>query len=103
MILIISLISGSKLNQLKFIDIIGIDKVGHLVFYTMLSFLWSGACLRVKRYIFFVIFLCTTFGFLMEILQFYLFIGRSFELFDALANFTGVLIGIFLYHTLNFK
>lgn len=99
----ISLISGARLNTLKFIDVIGIDKVGHLVFYTMLSFLWSGACVRVKYEKFFVIFFCTTFGFLMEILQFYLFIGRSFEFFDALANFIGVLIGIFLYHTLNFK
>ena len=39
----------------------------------------------------------TNFGILMEICQFYLSNGRSFELFDILANIIGSILGMILF------
>lgn len=103
LIFILSVLSAKQINRLNVIDIFGIDKVGHILFYTMLSFFWSGVFYNARNGKFFIIFLCSSFGFLLEILQFYLFIGRSFELYDALANILGVLSGVLLFDKLTFK
>lgn len=103
LIFILSVLSAKQINRLNVIDIFGIDKVGHILFYTMLSFFWSGVFYNSRNGKFFIIFLCSSFGFLLEILQFYLFIGRSFELYDALANILGVLSGVLLFDKLTFK
>lgn len=103
LIFILSVLSAKQINRLNVIDIFGIDKVGHILFYTMLSFFWSGVFYNARNEKFFIIFLCSSFGFLLEILQFYLFIGRSFELYDALANILGVLSGVLLFDKLTFK
>ena len=103
LIFILSVLSAKQINRLNVIDIFGIDKVGHIVFYTMLSFFWSGVFNKSRREKIFVIFLCSSFGFLLEILQFYLFNGRSFDLYDAIANILGVLSGVFFFDNLKLK
>ena len=103
LIFVLSVLSAKQINRIHVIDIFGIDKVGHIVFYTMLAFFWSGVFYNKRSGKFFIIFLCSSFGFLLEILQFYLFIGRSFELYDALANILGVLSGVLLFDKLTFK
>lgn len=80
------------------IDFIGIDKVGHIFFYTLLSYLWLRIYHKNQQQIFLVNFLCSTFGFFIEILQFYLSNGRSFEIADIGANITGVFVGYFLFN-----
>ena len=45
----------------------------------------------------FVLFFSVSFGILMEICQFYLFNGRSFELYDILANIIGSFLGVILF------
>jgi VanZ family protein len=96
--LYLSLISASKIQKLNVIDIIGIDKLAHLCFYAVFTFLWCSA-LRDKINIFWkVIFFSISFGILMEILQFYLFIGRAFELADILANILGCFLGSFIFY-----
>jgi VanZ family protein len=47
-----------------------------------------------KKY---VLFFSIFFGVLMEIFQLYLFNGRSFELYDILANIIGSIIGVILF------
>lgn len=84
-------------------DVVGIDKVGHIIFYTLLSYLWLHVFQRSKRSINFVIFLCLTFGFFIEILQFYLSNGRAFELADIVANGTGVFLGYILFNKFKIK
>jgi len=44
-----------------------------------------------------VLFFAISFGVLMEICQLYLFNGRSFELYDILANIIGSVIGVILF------
>jgi VanZ family protein len=102
-ILIISIVSANQINRLKMIDIVGIDKIGHFIFYTILSFLWSGVKQTKNMNKILIIFLCSSFGFLLEIFQFYVFIGRSFEIYDAFVNIAGVLSGVFLFNKVHYK
>ena len=63
----------------------------------MFSFLWCMA-LRKKEINFSnVLFFSISFGILMEICQLYLFNGRSFELYDIIANILGSIIGLILF------
>jgi len=102
-IVTLSLLSAAKMSSIKMIDIVGIDKVGHIIFYTLLSYLWLHVFQENKRSIVLIIFLCITFGFFIEILQFYLSNGRSFELADIGANGTGVFLGYILFNKFKIK
>ena len=75
------------------LKVIPIDKVGHLFFYLIFSFLTLGA-INKKNLVFS---LCCAFGLLMECLQYFFFPGRHFELLDVLSNVIGVYLGILLY------
>lgn len=97
-IIILSLLSAAKMKELQVVDILGIDKAGHIFFYVILSFLWAKATGINGKSQCLIIFLCISFGFFLEILQFYLSIGRTFDFYDALANVLGVFIGIFLFN-----
>ncbi|MFZ1705523.1 MAG: VanZ family protein [Saprospiraceae bacterium] len=96
-VFLVSVVSGTRIKQMNVIDVIGIDKVGHILFYTIMSYLWCKAICNNKREAGYIIFFCTSFGFLMEILQFYLSNGRTFEFLDAIANGIGVLTGVYLF------
>ncbi len=93
----LSLISARSASKFNVWDFVGIDKLGHLVFYSIFSFLWcmglSRNMLDKKNILFFSI----SFGVLMEICQLYLFNGRSFEFYDILANIIGSIIGVILF------
>lgn len=97
-IMILSLLSAAKIKELQVVDILGIDKAGHIFFYVILSFLWAKAAEINGKSQGLIIFLCISFGFFLEILQFYLSIGRTLDFYDALANVIGVYIGIFLFN-----
>ncbi|MBK8347598.1 MAG: VanZ family protein [Saprospiraceae bacterium] len=93
----LSLISARSASAFNVWDFVGFDKLAHLVFYTMFSFLWCMA-LRKKEINFSnVLFFSISFGILMEICQLYLFNGRSFELYDIIANILGSIIGLILF------
>ena len=51
----------------------------------------------VKSYIIALIIAAST-GIIFELLQYYMAIGRTASIFDELANATGALIGILMYH-----
>ncbi|MBK8621884.1 MAG: VanZ family protein [Saprospiraceae bacterium] len=97
-ILILSLLSAAKMKELQVVNIIGMDKAGHIFFYVILSFLWAKATGVDIKSQGLIIFLCISFGFFLEILQFYLSIGRTFDFYDGFANVIGVFIGIFLFN-----
>ena len=93
----LSLISARSASKFNVWDFVGVDKAAHLVFYTVFGFLWCMA-LRKKEYVEkFTLFFSISFGILMEICQFYLFNGRSFELYDILANIIGSISGVILF------
>lgn len=97
LVLYLSLISARSAAKFNVWDFVGVDKLGHLVFYTIFAFLWCMGLTRgitdKKNILFFSI----SFGVLMEICQLYLFNGRSFELYDIVANVIGSIIGVILF------
>lgn len=95
--LYLSLISAREAEKFNVWDIVGIDKLGHVVFYMIFSFLWSMSQRQRNYNKKNVLFFAISFGVLMEICQLYLFNGRSFELYDILANIIGSVIGVILF------
>lgn len=61
---------------------------------------WSLHAEIRKKWYYAVIFFAIGWGVIMEIFQFLMHMGRSFELYDILANSIGTLIGIAIYMTL---
>jgi VanZ family protein len=94
--------SSKTVSKLSFADFVGIDKLGHLGFYAILTFLWYMALRKKKMHknVVFVLFILL--GALMEFLQTQLALGRIFEWNDLLANIIGAIIGRNLYLR-NFK
>ncbi len=93
----LSLISARTVSKFNVWDFVGIDKVAHICFYLIFSFLWSMGLQSKENGKKIALFFSVSFGILMEICQFYLFNGRSFELYDILANIIGSFIGVILF------
>jgi len=99
-ILYLSLISAQEAKNFNVWDIVGLDKLAHLVFYAGMTILWSMALSRKQPEKKIILFFSISFGVLMEICQLYLFNGRSFEIYDIVANVMGSLIGWILFKNL---
>ncbi len=103
-IVVLSAISGSTMKKMMVVDFFGIDKLGHLIMYGILTWLWILA-LRTytskKRSIYFALAISIFLGLLMEIGQRYLFSGRSFEYDDMMANTIGSLLSIGIFSMVN--
>jgi len=102
LIFIGSSISGNSLNEIKFINIPGLDKIIHFTLYFVLTMFvlagtdkWLG---KIKFIFFFIIVLmCVSYGALIEYLQGTLFVARSMDIFDFIANSIGVIVGAILF------
>lgn len=73
----------------------GIDKVVHFLVFAILGFLFS-IVFRKSNFLFFVIMFL--YALLTEILQGVMSLGRSFEIWDLVADMLGVSVGYWLYH-----
>ena len=58
---------------------------------------WSMHAEQKHKWYYAVLLFAICWGAMMEIFQFLMHMGRSFELYDILANSLGALIGIFIY------
>ena len=97
-----SLTSGSNLNKINIFQINNIDKLIHLSFYFLLSISFQSSLLRntlfnKKQQILITSILIISYGLMMEVFQFYFTSDRSAELYDALANTFGCILGIFIF------
>lgn len=96
--LYLSLASASTMAKLNIWDFFGIDKLGHLAFYTIFSFLWCMGLAREKPMMMLYVFVfADSFGFIMEIAQSFMSRGRILEINDIIANTLGVILGILLF------
>lgn len=77
----------------------GADKLIHASLYVGLSFLscWSFPYHHQKYFLLWMVLFTAFWGIMMEVLQLIMHAGRSFELFDQLANTTGAVLGAVLY------
>lgn len=73
----------------------GIDKIIHLSIFAFLGFSLMLSFKNLKFPLFFIIILL--YGFATEIAQNLMGLGRSFELYDILADMVGAIIGYYIY------
>ena len=96
-----SVTSGSNLNKVTFFQINNIDKFIHLTLYFLLSISFQSSLLRItlnkKQQILITLILVISYGLIMEVFQFYFTSDRSAEIFDALANTLGCILGILIF------
>lgn len=100
-ILIITGVPGSYIPELTtFWEWLEYDKIVHVLVFAMLSFLiLFGYRVQYsqsnKRYLIVISAVAVTgvYGILTEILQHYVFIGRFGNMYDAMADFIGALLG----------
>ena len=103
-ILLLTGLPGDLFPEIKsFWDWLSPDKVVHLLIFSALSFLIllgyrdkyeSG---NRKRLVLTAVVITILYGILTEVLQRYVFIGRSGNLFDAIADAIGALLGWWLF------
>jgi VanZ family protein len=102
LILIGSSLSGDTLSEVKFINIPGFDKFVHVTWYFVL-FLFLAAGVYKKRQsiqinqILLLLLACVVYGGLLEFLQGNIFVKRSEDVFDFIANSSGVIIASLLF------
>ena len=84
------------------------DKLGHLIMYTVLTYLLLNAVSfktkhSNKKTLFFILSFGILLGILMEGIQGYFLVDRNFELLDIIANISCSFLGYILYSVINKK
>lgn len=79
-----------------------LDKIAHAGFYFLLIFLiqFEAKNFNPKLLIIKALSYCLLLGFSIELGQKYFLLGRSFEIWDIVANIIGSFIGILIYRIL---
>lgn len=86
---------GKDLPAVKLFD--HFDKVVHLVFFSIFAFLWLHYFKKNQKSLIIIIALGFIYGLAIEYYQMYFVPGRSWDIWDALADGLGACIGAFLY------
>jgi len=103
-LIVIGIASGYPGNTIPKVPVWQADKIVHITIYAILSFflliafrkqyLIKNTRLRISL---FIILFSISYGGLMEILQHYIFINRSGNWYDFLANGLGAILGVILF------
>jgi VanZ family protein len=77
----------------------GADKIVHIIIYLGLASLicWSMYAEVKRGWYYFAILFSIGWGVMMEIFQFQMHLGRSFEFNDIIGNSIGTIIGVYIY------
>ena len=103
-ILLLTGLPGNVFPEIKtFWDWLSPDKVVHLIMFGTLSFLilfgyrhlYAGN--NKQKLVWAAVLTTIAYGFLTEVLQYYVFIGRSGNVYDALADAIGAVLGWWLF------
>lgn len=98
---VIAFLSLSKIGAYTpKIDVNFIDKYEHIIAYTALTLSWLFAVLRLEKKEstnYWVVFYVFLFGVLMELLQQTITTYRQADVFDVVANSSGILLGYTLF------
>jgi len=74
------------------------DKVVHFSFFMVFFILWSIRFKGNFRTNLIILFIAIAYGFLLEFYQLYFVAGRSFDVWDGVADSAGALVGWALYY-----
>jgi VanZ family protein len=97
-IVLISLMPSEDVPQIAMFD--GFDKLVHFCMYFGFTWLicWTLHAESRSNLNYFIIFFVIGWGFIMEVFQLIMQLGRTFEWLDVLANASGTLVGILIYY-----
>ena len=101
-ILVLSGMHGNTVDKISFIKIPHFDKIVHFGMYFLLCsiIIYETGFLKIKytfTALFTILIISVTYGVLMELMQEYVFIKRSNDIFDVIANSTGAVFSIFAF------
>ena len=95
---ILFFLPGSELPQENWLDAVHFDKIVHIALFATLLFLWRSAFdLKIKNYTSILLISAILYGFLVEVIQLCWVQGRSFDLFDVLADAMGSFLGLWIW------
>jgi VanZ family protein len=96
---------GSAIPELSFLDWLKPDKIIHLVLFGVLSFLlikglngYYSSSIQATNAKTFAVIVSSLYGVIVEILQEYFFEDRHGDMFDAIADALGALLGVPFYN-----
>jgi len=102
-VFMLSTTSGDNFKELSKINIQHLDKFVHFVMYLLLTFFLVNGFRQLKnqnifsRFPLIITFLiAVSYGGFIELIQEHVFISRSMDIYDFIANCVGVIIGIVL-------
>jgi len=103
LIIALSLMPGSVVESRKVFLFSNADKIVHFLMYAFLMFVWLKSIdfernFKIRYY--YVaggIIYCLILGVILEVLQYRLAVGRSFDVWDIVANIAGALTVILLF------
>jgi len=91
----------SKSIPRTFLDeIFGIDKIAHILFYLLMTLLWSlslRGCCNMLKVVLIAILFSSSIGLALEVFQKVYFVDRSFDWYDSIANIFGAMCGGYLF------
>ncbi len=109
-LIILYLSSGSSIQlPPSFWDFLAVDKVGHLVFYGVLTYLIAYGFYQYKnqsinkKSLFIALITSSFYGISLEFMQYSFFPNRYFEILDIIANISGSIIGILFFKYIYYK
>ncbi len=99
---IIAVLSLVSINSITKEVIPSNDKLLHFVFYAILTVLLHLS-IKKNKYNFLIIFIVVVYGIIIELLQAVLTKNRNADIYDAIANFLGAIVGFLSIHFLRNK
>ena len=105
LILLLCGVPGDKIPEMTFLEWLRPDKIAHLILFGVLSFLLLKGFSKQNKFPFLfkhaskiALAISITYGGIVEILQDSVFIHRSGDFRDAIANAIGAILGLWIYN-----
>ena len=106
LITVVLLVPTTEIPQIR---VSYIDKLAHLLIHWLLSFIWlwyrfSGdKCHISVKNVFVVLFICFSYGVVIEAAQHWFTLSRSFDMYDIVANGFGSVLGLLSFWMIKSK
>ena len=105
LILVLCGVPGDKIPEMSFLEWLRPDKIAHLILFGVLSFLLLKGFSKLNKFPFLfkhaakiALVISISYGGIVEILQDSVFIHRSGDIRDAIANAIGAIMGLWIYN-----
>ncbi|MDX1684107.1 MAG: VanZ family protein [Saprospiraceae bacterium] len=104
LIAVLSLLPSDNFASFSWSHLIGLDKVGHAIFYGVFYVLhYQSRSAQDDKRKYYPLFAAgaAMYGVILELLQSYMYLGRHFDVLDLIANIIGLLIALGITGLLN--